>query len=189
MEQHWRGIRFENARYRETYIHNTTLRIRESLSFLNHVDIYYAGVGTGFNVTSGVESVGVPPVIHNTKVEYSAYNGINVTNPGCVASIRNCTIRNNAGFGVYINSSWSGFEIDSCNIENNGADGVRYLFHDIIPDVNLERIDIFDLCTVPITLNQIYPVRLYLDQGGTANLEKKCRKVCTSIIHKFQTTN
>lgn len=97
VEQHWRGIRFENARSREAYIHDTTLRIKESLSFLHNVDIFYAGVGTGYNATSAIESVGVPPIIRNTRVQYSAYNGINITNPGSVASIRNCTIKKNAG--------------------------------------------------------------------------------------------
>lgn len=81
------------------------------------------------------------------------------------------------GFGVYVNSSWSGFEIDSSHIETNGADGVRYVFHDMIPDAKLDGMDVFDLCTVPITINQIYPVRLSLDQSQNSAVEKKCRKV------------
>jgi hypothetical protein len=76
-----------------------------------------------------------------------------------------------------VNSSWSGFNLESCHVESNGADGVRYLFHDTIPDQKVDGIDVFDLCTVPITLNQIYPIRLSLDQSETSNLNKECRKV------------
>lgn len=97
VDQHWRGIRFENAKYRETYINDNTLRVRESNSFLKHVDLFYAGVGTTYNASSAVEAYGVPPVISDVRIEYSAYNGINFTNPGAIINIRNSTIRNNAG--------------------------------------------------------------------------------------------
>jgi hypothetical protein len=100
VEQHWRGIRFENARYRETYVHNNTLRVKESTSFLKNVDIYFAGVGTTYNVTSAIESIGVPPVISNVRVEYSAFTGINITNPGSVGTIYNSTVKHNGGQSV-----------------------------------------------------------------------------------------
>jgi len=97
VENHWRGLRFENARYRETYSQDNTLRIKESLSSLKNVDVLYAGVGNGYNVTSAIETIGVPPSMSLLRVEYSAFNGINVTNPTTKASIRNSTVSNNAG--------------------------------------------------------------------------------------------
>lgn len=78
---------------------------------------------------------------------------------------------------MYINTSWSGFWLDSVTVSGNGADGIKYLFHDAIPDQKLDGVDVFDLCTVPSTLNQIYPIRLFLDQSETAMLKKECRKV------------
>jgi hypothetical protein len=80
------------------------------------------------------------------------------------------------GFGLYVNSSWSGFNLDDVKIEGNGADGIRYLFGDAIPDQKIDSVDAFDLCTVPITINQIYPIRMTLDQSETSMLRKECRK-------------
>lgn len=97
------------------------------------------------------------------------------------------------GFGVYINSSWSGFEIDSSHIESNGADGIRYVFHDTIPDAKLDGMDVSDLCMLPITTNQIYPVRLSLEQSASLNVKKTCRKVSHKkllfIIKNIHLTN
>ncbi|CAG7785924.1 unnamed protein product, partial [Allacma fusca] len=98
------------------------------------------------------------------------------TNPTTAASIRNSTISYNGGFGVYVNSSWSGFELDSCRVESNAADGVRYVFHDALPDQKLDGIDVFELCTVPITQNQIYPIRLSIEQHEKNFLANECRK-------------
>lgn len=92
-----------------------------------------------------------------------------------------------SGFGIYINSSWSGFNINNAKVESNGADGIRYLFGDAIPDQKLDGVDVFDLCTVPITLTQVYPIRMSLDQGETSMLRKECRKVykINAIFHIF----
>lgn len=71
--------------------------MKQSLSRLKFVDILHAGVGTAYNVTSAIEVIGVPPIMENILVEHSAYNGINVTNPGAIGSIVNSTLRNNRG--------------------------------------------------------------------------------------------
>ena len=101
VENHWRGLRFDNAHYRETYTNDNTLRIKESLSSLKYVDILYAGVGNGYNVSSAIESLGVPPAMTFIRVEHSAFNGINITNPTTTTFIRNSTVSNNGGKKKY----------------------------------------------------------------------------------------
>lgn len=66
--------------------------------------------------------------------------------------------------------------MESCKVEGNGGDGIRYVFHDAVPDQKLDGIEVFEFCTVPST-SQIYPLRLYIEQLGTAAAERGCRKV------------
>jgi len=81
------------------------------------------------------------------------------------------------GFGIYVNSSLSRFIVESSRIESNGADGIRYAFHDAIPDQKVDGIDSFELCTAPIINNQIYPIRLYLEQHQSSGSPGACKKV------------
>jgi hypothetical protein len=62
-------------------------------------------------------------------------------------------------------------------VESNGGDGIRYAFHDAVPDQKVDGIGSFELCTVPIITNQIYPIRLYLEQLETAMSTTTCKKV------------
>ena len=68
-------------------------------------------------------------------------------------------------------------EVDSCQVESNAADGIRFNFHDAVPDQKVDGIDIFELCTVPVTINQIYPMRLSIEQQERSFTNKECRKV------------
>jgi len=67
--------------------------------------------------------------------------------------------------------------MDGCRVESNGADGIRFLYHDAIPEQKVDGIETFDLCTVPITPSQIYPIRLSVEQNNQIQLGKDCRQV------------
>lgn len=126
---HWRGIHFKDAKFNRPAIHHNTLYVRKSLSQLIHVDIKYlllfwtiknfntintislyinwhaflccsyAGSGRDYQVNSAVQVEGVPPLINSCVISFSAYNGINVTDPQAPVTLMNTTLTNNRGNG------------------------------------------------------------------------------------------
>lgn len=73
--QHWRGIRFENAKFEKRLRQENTLYVPVSNSVMQNVDILYAGSGRDYNATSAVVVLGVPPVMVGVGISHSAYNG------------------------------------------------------------------------------------------------------------------
>lgn len=63
-------------------------------------------MGRDHNSTSALHIEGVPPVMEQLEIVSSAYNGMNVTNPGSPLVINNCTVKNNRGYGIFVNSSY-----------------------------------------------------------------------------------
>jgi hypothetical protein len=57
----------------------------------------YAGVGAEFKTTSVIEVDGVPPLLKNVSILYSAYNGINITTSDSILDLQDCIIKNNRG--------------------------------------------------------------------------------------------
>lgn len=86
---------------------------------------------------------------------------------------------------MYVNSSWGGCHLDTVTLESNGNDGVRFLFHDAIPDQKLDGIEVFDLCTAPVA-GQLYPTRFYLDQSENSLVRKECRKVSKVVYSELK---
>jgi hypothetical protein len=77
-DNHWRGIKFESAPYRKELTAESTLYVSTSKSVLRHVEVVGAGRGRfkgRANVTSAIETWGVPPIMDHILVENSAYNG------------------------------------------------------------------------------------------------------------------
>ncbi|XP_048517043.1 protein bark beetle isoform X2 [Dendroctonus ponderosae] len=175
---YWRGIRFENA-HNENTLQNT-LFTPVSSSSLRYVNIYYGGVGRDHNTSSALHVEGVPPIMENLEVVSSAYNGLNITNPGSPIWINNCTIRNNRGYGVFINSSYGLTHLDGCVINDNGGDGIRYIRAEERPEESVDRRGYSDFCQVAVISSQVFPIYVYAEQSVQSSMENNCQKVFTT---------
>ncbi|XP_066146694.1 protein bark beetle [Euwallacea fornicatus] len=177
---YWRGIRFENAQSKDSLSLYNTRFMPRSLSKLRYVNVHYAGMGRDHNTTSAIHVEGVPPVMERLEVISSAYNGVNITNPGSPIVINNCVIRNNRGYGVFVNSSFGLTHLDGCVINNNGGDGVRYVKAEERPDESSDRSGYGDFCQVAVTSSQIFPVHVFAEQSIQNRLTRECTKVFTT---------
>ncbi|XP_044255606.1 protein bark beetle isoform X2 [Tribolium madens] len=173
----WRGIRFEDAKYKKVLTQSNTLYIPLSLSKLQYVQILYAGAGRNQNASSAVEVEGTPPVMDNLEIINSAYNGINITRPEGPFSVNNCTLRSNRGYGIFVNSSQMLTHIDGCTINENGGDGVRYVHGEERPDERIDRYGFDDFCNLAIVSSQTFPLQLFAEQTIFHNQIKSCDKV------------
>jgi hypothetical protein len=81
-----------------------------------------------------------------------------------------------SGFGVYVNSSSLAL-LEGATVTENGADGVRYVFHDEVPDKKVDGNDIFDFCTFPTTTSMTFPIPIFAEQGKYSPADKECYKV------------
>jgi hypothetical protein len=84
------------------------------------------------------------------------------------------------GYGIYVNSSSDLTYLNGCLIQENGADGVKFVHHDELVDVNFDRTKTVDFCTVPITTSQTYPIFITVEQNKYAPAGQECSKVCFS---------
>ncbi|XP_066905697.1 protein bark beetle [Halyomorpha halys] len=169
----WRGIRFENALYSRYLTLDNTLYVPTSHSRLEYVDIVNAGSGRGYNATSSLEIVGVAPQISSIKITDSAYTGINITDPRGPVNILNSTVSNNHGYGIFVNSSDGGVVIGATLVSENEGDGIKYVSHEHWPK---NRRDIQDLCTLPTTAQQTFPMTVALQQSVYSVAAKECQK-------------
>ncbi|XP_034245120.1 protein bark beetle isoform X3 [Thrips palmi] len=173
---HWRGLRFDRASHERMLTQRNTLYIKTSLSELANVEIRYAGVGRDYNATSAIDVIGVPPKMIAVAVTHSAYNGVNITMPSAPIVMKNCTLRNNRGYGVFMNSSSGLAHIENSLIMENGGDGIRYIHHDLPENARFDRSEIFDFCTFPTTASQTFPITISVEQGHYSPAEKDCSK-------------
>ena len=173
---HWRGLRFESAPYDKRLTSENTLYVSFSRSVLRHVDILSAGRGKyrgQFNLTSAIETWGVPPVMDYIKVENSAYNGFNITNPPDLVTISHANITGNRGYGLYVNSTRGLVVLEHSAVTNNMADGVKMLVHDYRPETKIvDGVDIHDFCTYSTTYSQTYPFLMVAEQIGTSIVDR-----------------
>ncbi|KAI8422542.1 hypothetical protein MSG28_006346 [Choristoneura fumiferana] len=174
--RHWRGIRFENAVYERIITAANTLYIPTSMSRLEHITIKNAGLGRDNNATSAIDIIGVPPVMEDIEISHSAFNAINVTSPNAPIVINNCTIQNNRGYGVYVNSTYGMTKIENCMIHDNGGDGIKYVVHELNIDEKFDRSEVFDLCTMPSTPSQTFPIQMSVEQSRYSNMERDCEQ-------------
>ena len=94
-----------------------------------------------------------------SKVENSAYNGINVTMPGSGVTISFAIITGNRGYGVFLNSTRGDITLEHSSITNNMADGVKLHVHDRRPETKvIDGVDVHDFCTYSTSYTQTYPV-------------------------------
>ena len=170
VRNHWRGIRFESAPFSKRLTAENTLYVSYSKSMLRYVDVLNAGQGrwrNQLNVTSAIETWGVPPVMEYIKVENSAYNGINITMPGSVVTISHANITGNRGYGVFINSTRGYVNLEHSIVSKNMADGVKLHVHDRRPESKrVDGVDVHDFCTYSTTYSQTYPFLMVAEQYG-----------------------
>ncbi|XP_045480313.1 protein bark beetle isoform X1 [Harmonia axyridis] len=176
----WRGLKFEHAEHDRFLSRSRTLYVPKSLSELNYVNIMYAGAGRDQNTTSAVEAVGVVPNMDNVEILNSAYNGINITYSEAPVYLRNCTVRNNRGYGVFINSSYGSAHIDNSVINENGGDGVRFIRALERPEDRVNKYGYNDFCNLAVQTSQIYPVQLFFEQTFYPSFDRTCDKVFTT---------
>ncbi|XP_012253572.2 protein bark beetle isoform X3 [Athalia rosae] len=177
--KHWRGLRFEGSLYDTPLIQENTMYIYRSKSILRHVDVKYAGTGREYNTTSAIHVEGVPPRMESVSVLHSAFNGVNVTSPNAPIVMTNCTVRNNKGYGIYVNSSSGLALVENSVVLDNGADGIKYVHHDEKPTEKLDRTDNHDLCQLPGTTSQTFPIIIFMEQRRF----KLNSEVCTKHIY------
>lgn len=177
---HWRGLRFESASFRKDLTSDNTLYVSNSKSRLVHVEIIGAGSGKYLgksNTTSAIETWGVPPIMEFMLVTNSAYNGINITQPGGLVSIAYSNITYNRGYGIYVNSTKGTVSIFNTSVTKNFADGIKYFFHDLRPETKLiDGVDIHDFCTYSTTYSQTYPFLMVAEQYSDSVVNKSCGK-------------
>ncbi|XP_067119939.1 protein bark beetle [Centruroides vittatus] len=172
VQSYWRGISFENA-LNERKIQNDKIVYRkESSSILQNVDIMYAGRDADNKAVSALQIRGVPPEMKGLNIRWSAYNGINITQPQEALNIENSTIANNRGFGIYINTSNGMVNLRQVEVKDNGGDGIRYVFHD--PYIVVKE----TFCqTVNLGTKQKYPFVLSQYQERYRTNYQPCKKL------------
>ncbi|BES98492.1 Scavenger receptor cysteine-rich domain [Nesidiocoris tenuis] len=173
VQHHWRGLRFENAEFRRYLTLSNTFYVPFSYSSLRHVDIRFGGSGRDYNTSSAIEVSGVAPEMFFVNIYDSAYNGINITEPVGPVYIYNSSISNNRGYGIYVNSSDGGVHIEGGHVAENGADGIRYVGHEFRLK---DRKNVFDLCTLPTTSSQTFPLLIEMHQSLYSAQRKDCDK-------------
>lgn len=80
-----------------------------------------------------------------------------------------------------MNSSTGGVQIEGCSISENAGDGVRYVNHDAALEPRDFAVqsgtELLDLCTVPTTATQTFPLTIALQQSYYSANPKFCKKV------------
>lgn len=159
-----------------------------SESYLHYVDILNAGVGTQGQVHSALESVGVAPQMDRLRVQGSAYNGINVTQPDSMVHLKGVTCVDNGGYGVYVNTSSGSVLVDACTVSNNSLEGIKYVFHDVVPDKAGDNVlGTHDLCTSASTSNPVYPLPILAESYRDSVTATRCEKRFTAAIGQVLT--
>ncbi|CAA9996937.1 unnamed protein product [Nesidiocoris tenuis] len=78
------------------------------------------------------------------------------------------------GYGIYVNSSDGGVHIEGGHVAENGADGIRYVGHEFRLK---DRKNVFDLCTLPTTSSQTFPLLIEMHQSLYSAQRKDCDKI------------
>ncbi|XP_076338817.1 protein bark beetle-like [Tachypleus tridentatus] len=176
---HWAGIRFIHAKAKKRRLQVLPTYQWVSLSSLNYVSVLYAGCTSDGQVTSAITVIGYPPKLSNLDVRYSAFTGLNFTQPGQSFVVSNSQVTDNHGYGMYINTSSGQGTLQGVSVENNLADGVRYVFHD---NYFLSK---ENFCSsVNFGKGQVYPLQLTHSQSHDLNYVQECEKLF-ELNHKY----
>ena len=88
------------------------------------------------------------------------------------------------GYGIFVNSSDGGVHVEGGHIAEIGGDGIRYFGHEYVLK---DRKNVFDLCTLPTTSSQTFPLLIELQQDIYSANRKECEKVrkLPSVLSPF----
>ncbi|XP_074593530.1 C-type lectin domain-containing protein bark beetle [Brevipalpus obovatus] len=175
---YWAGIRFIDAQHT---VNNLDVQYTEkkSKSILENVVISYAGKDIGGRAVPALYAVGVPPRMKRVEVKWSAFTGLNLTNPNAGVTIEDSIFDENRGYGIFVNTSYGGVQLKGVRIRNNGADGVRFVLH--------RGIGVGDSFATAANLGteQSYPVQITHQQTADQNsISRLCRNYKLSSILK-----
>lgn len=129
--RHWRGLQFDLAKTVPEMMFNGRVNTQVSQSILEHVKMEYAGRQGDGNATAAIQVYGMPPVMRNLEVRWSAYHGLNVTMPNEPFEIHQSIFKENRGYGIFVNSSKGQIHLSGVTVMNNGAEGIVYARHEI----------------------------------------------------------
>ncbi|XP_012945265.1 protein bark beetle [Aplysia californica] len=134
---HWRGLDFYNSTT-ETRIQPNTynnVHMKESLSFLEYLDISYTGLDFyhGRSAEPGIyyQKAAISasphiPMMNNVTIRYGAYDALNFTEIVGPILVTNCSISQNRGYGMFIQSSIGHTLINMTEVNNNWGDGIKF---------------------------------------------------------------
>ena len=101
-KDHWRGIEIYNATVQEVYWTMERLRFNQTYTFLEYLDIEYAGLDTfkGDGLKHGFASISASPyvpIMNNITVSHGAYDGLNLTDIRGEIHMANSSVTHNRG--------------------------------------------------------------------------------------------
>ena len=104
-----------------------------------------------------------------------------MVNRTSIVNLRNTRVINSRGYGVYVNTSSGSVLVDSCHVSNNSNEGIKYVFHDLIPDMAGDSIvETHDLCTSASTHQPVYPLPILAESYRETLSSARCEKRFTA---------
>lgn len=182
---HWRGLEFYNSTVDQVYNQTERLYYNASLSFLEYVDISYAGLdlyyGDGLrHALATISASPYVPMMNNITISHGAFDGLNLTEIRGKIHIANSSITHNRGYGVFIKTAVGRTLINMTNITDNWGDGIKmylvnYTIHEFNRDFPPER----SFCRTPSVAVPSFPILLHedlIDPIGNKPVGTQCVK-------------
>lgn len=191
---HWRGIEFFNSTSYQA-IKDDNVLMKESYSWLEYVDILYAGLDTFHGKTSelnifypkaAISASPLVPLMNNVTIMYTAYDAFNLTEITGSIHIANCTIHKNRGYGAFIQTAVGHTLINTTQLTENWGDGIKFYVSNLtIHDFQTNFTWDSGLCFTGGQTHQIFPVFLHQDVVSPEGEQKVGIQSCS---RSFTTT-
>ncbi|KAK6181325.1 hypothetical protein SNE40_009204 [Patella caerulea] len=196
---HWRGLEFYNSTLEEVFI-DDNIYINKTYSFLEYLDILYAGLNTfngrGIGINYPLAAISASPFVplmNNVTIKYSAYDAMNLTEIRGSIHIANGTIKGNRGYGIFIQTAVGGVLVNQTNITNNWGDGIKMQMRNLtIVDFIKEYPWDDGFCSGVNIGSQTYPVYEFQDvmsPDGRKPLGSTCDRLFTTTKDKKVTVH
>lgn len=184
-KDHWRGLEFYNSTVDQIYNQTERLYYNASLSFLEYVDISYAGLdlyyGDGIrHALATISASPYVPMMNNITISHGAFDALNLTEIKGNIHIANSSISHNRGYGVFIKTAVGRTLINMTNITDNWGDGIKmYLVNYTINEFNRDFPPEDSFCRTPSIRGTNYPLLLHedlIDPIGNKPVGTQCVK-------------
>ncbi|KAL3873370.1 hypothetical protein ACJMK2_036499 [Sinanodonta woodiana] len=139
-KDYWRGIEFYNST--NVLRLDGVLLYNESLSWLEYLDISYAGLDIlkdekMRHSRASISASPFVPLMNNVTITNGAYDGLNLTEIRGNIHIANSTLAYNRGYGAFIQTAVGRTLINMTDVLKNWGDGLKmYLVNYTINDFN-----------------------------------------------------